>query len=301
MKAPPRRQSEFSRQALAVTDTDAGRMLPADFHYERFAPSPALAGYVEHFWIVNATTGEVARRDILIPNGRPTILLCLGDPGVRLDPRDGRRQPNGSALNGIGTRPVILEQSGHSRYLGAQLTPFGLAGFVPESLIDAAMPLAAWLGANEAATLLTAVRQAEFGRPAARTFERALEARFTALAPPRFGRLQRAVAAIDAARGMIDVVELCRQCEVGYDRLYRDFRDAVGLPPKQLIAITRYQNFVGQLLVASPGTGGLAQLALMQGYYDQAHASREFRKFTGVTQLTFRDTLNGIARLMHRD
>lgn len=276
-------------------------MLPADFHYERFVPSPELAGYVEHFWIVNATTGETARREILIPNGRPTILLCLGDPGLRIDPQDGSSAPNGSALTGIGTRPVILEQRGHSRYLGAQLTPFGLAAFVPQRLVNAARPLADWLGAEAAADLLGAVRQAGFGEPAARAFERTLSDRMKPLPAPLIRRLDRAIAAIDAARGMIEVAELCRVCGIGYDRLYRDFRDAVGLPPKQLIAITRYQNLVGNLLMASSGSGGLAQLALMRGYYDQAHANREFRKFTGVTQVTFRDTLNGIARLMHQD
>jgi len=94
------------------------------------------------------------------------------------------------------------------------------------------------------------------------------------------------------------VTDLLEMLGIGYDRLYRDFRRHVGIAPKPFIAIVRYQNLVGRLLAEGMGDG-LAQLALMQGYYDQAHANRDFRRFTGVTPTRFRETLNGIARMMH--
>lgn len=43
-----------------------------------------------------------------------------------------------------------------------------------------------------------------------------------------------------------------------------------------------------------------ALMAALAGYADQSHASREFSRFTGMTASTFRDTYDGIARLMAR-
>jgi AraC-like DNA-binding protein len=61
----------------------------------------------------------------------------------------------------------------------------------------------------------------------------------------------------------------------------------------------RYYAFVGNLL-SDNHQDPYALLASLQGYYDQAHASKEFRRFTGVTPSSFRQTLNSIARLMHQ-
>jgi AraC-like DNA-binding protein len=87
---------------------------------------------------------------------------------------------------------------------------------------------------------------------------------------------------------------------VHYTTLYRTFRKHVGLGPKQFGEIVRYYRFVGSLLISS-GNDPQALLAALQGYYDQAHADRDFKRFTGVTPTSFRTTLNNIARLMHRN
>jgi AraC-like DNA-binding protein len=42
-------------------------------------------------------------------------------------------------------------------------------------------------------------------------------------------------------------------------------------------------------------------LASLHGYYDQAHAARDFKRYTGVTASSFQQINNGIARLMHSD
>ncbi|HVE51842.1 MAG TPA: AraC family transcriptional regulator, partial [Ramlibacter sp.] len=63
-------------------------------------------------------------------------------------------------------------------------------------------------------------------------------------------------------------------------QLVARFRDAVGLPPKAYARVLRLQSALARL--GQPGAG-LADLALAAGYADQAHFSREFRGFAGVT------------------
>lgn len=271
--------------------------LPPGLVYERFAPASALTGYIEHFWVINADVGPVVRREILVPNGRPVILVNLAAPGERSDPITGTTISNDSAISGIMTRPVMISQSGRSRLVAAQPSPFGLAAFGAPPAVDTTIPLAAWLGA-EAAPLTARIAKAPFGEAAARCLEAALLARLDPLAPLSVDRLERAIALIEDVKGDIEVAVLAARLGTEYDPLYRDFRRHIGISPKTFIAITRYQTLVGALLAKGMGDG-LAQLALMQGYYDQAHANRDFRRFTGVTPTRFRDTLNGIAKMMH--
>jgi AraC-like DNA-binding protein len=71
--------------------------------------------------------------------------------------------------------------------------------------------------------------------------------------------------------------------ELGWSRkhLIAQFRDGVGLAPKTLSRVVRFNRVVRRL---RPGhAGSLAQLAFESGYYDQAHFIRDFRQFAGVT------------------
>ena len=71
-----------------------------------------------------------------------------------------------------------------------------------------------------------------------------------------------------------------------YTTFYRMFKNYVGIGPKLYLDIVRYYTFVGGLL--SDQMNDSDQLiALLEGYYDQAHASKEFRRFTSVPPNTF--------------
>ncbi len=97
----------------------------------------------------------------------------------------------------------------------------------------------------------------------------------------------------------MNIEELTRQFNMHYTTFYRMFKKHLGLGPKQFLDIVRYYTFVGRLL-NNVNNDPIALIAALQGYYDQAHASKEFRQFTGVTPNSFRMTLNNIARLMHQ-
>ncbi len=69
--------------------------------------------------------------------------------------------------------------------------------------------------------------------------------------------------------------------DVGWSRkhLTHRFREQVGLPPKVMARVLRFERAVALL---SGGTG-LAEAAFACGYYDQAHLNREFRALSGCT------------------
>jgi AraC-like DNA-binding protein len=64
-------------------------------------------------------------------------------------------------------------------------------------------------------------------------------------------------------------------------QLERNFKYYIGLSPKELLNIIRYK-FAQQLIQTRHPKRTLADIAFECGYYDQAHLSREIKKYTGV-------------------
>jgi AraC-like DNA-binding protein len=72
---------------------------------------------------------------------------------------------------------------------------------------------------------------------------------------------------------------------VSQQRLGQLFRDHVGLTPKELARVWRFQAAL-QLLQAAPHAGW-AERALACGYADQSHLVRDFHAFTGLAPVAF--------------
>lgn len=261
--------------------------------YERFPPSPGLADYVEHFWLIEADLGERRHEEILVPNGRPTLLLSLGDEGWRKDPHTGGEEPNCSGLTGIATGPVLIGQTGQVHLVAAQLSPFGPAALGLPCAIDRHMALDTLPGG---APLLAGIRAAGISRAAVERLDTMLLARLNPIPVGIVEILRNSYALLGEKPA--DARSWADRTGVSEDRLYRLFKVHIGISPKTALMIARYQALVGSVLGEERG-GGFAQLALLEGYYDQAHANRDFRRFTGVSPRQFRQTLNGIARMMH--
>ncbi|TDO44985.1 AraC-like DNA-binding protein [Kribbella sp. VKM Ac-2527] len=263
--------------------------------YLRFPPPPSLRDVVEHFWMVEGSGSAEVQRQILIPNGRPAFAVALAEPGFRHDPLSGARWRNEGSLFGIMTRPHVLSQSGPSSYVGAELKPWGVAALGrSDRLVDAVLPLDDWLGAGTTGRLAGGLRAVEFGASRADGLAAFLEPLVQVV---RFELVERAVDLVEKYRGTWTVAELGRALVTPYSTLHRTFHGLTGVGPKQFSEIVRYFHFVGELLDGPADAA--ATLAALHGYYDQAHAARDFKRYTGVSASSFLAVQNGIAALMH--
>ena len=90
-----------------------------------------------------------------------------------------------------------------------------------------------------------------------------------------------AVERIQEAGGALSIRAL--SSELGYSgkHVISMFRDQVGIPPKLLARIVRFDRLIRHF--RNGGGGAWSDLALEFGFYDQAHLVRDVRHFTGVT------------------
>jgi AraC-like DNA-binding protein len=241
----------------------------------RKSSSPAvrnLAGWYER------VDRRVVRREL--PGGRIVLVISFGPP---LDV-DGRSY--GSFVAGLHDTAAITEHAGVSHGVQAYLTPLGA-----ERLFRMPMGELANRGADLADLLDDADELAErlYEAPSWPARLALLETyidRRVAEAPPAPREIEWSWQRLLGTDGAVPVAELAQ--EVGWSRrhLAARFREHVGLPPKALARILRFERAAERLR----GGADLSDAALDSGYYDQAHFNRDFKAFAGVTPTQYRVT-----------
>ena len=119
----------------------------------------------------------------------------------------------------------------------------------------------------------------------------AWSARFQVLETFLLQRLARAAPApvpvawawrqLDDSRGRVSLATLAGEIGWSHRHFIARFRDQVGLPPRTVARILRFQR--AMTLLNQPGAVPLSRIALEAGYCDQAHLNRDFTSFAGTT------------------
>lgn len=249
--------------------------------YREFAPLPELAGFVNCIWTLEGRTSGNGEPEPVLPDGRPELILHFGDPFKRLE-WDGacERQPS-LLFAGQLTRQLLLRPTGNIVVLGVRFHPHGAAGIlaipqhelagVPIGLDAISMPLAQALrSAQESA--------ADLAEAAALVQHLLLRRIDRSRIDPR---VRFAVDAIGRTRGRLSIDGLADAAGVTCRHLERRFLSAVGVTPKRLARIARFQHAVRMLGRESPRRG--TETAAACGYADQSHFIRDFRRIAGCS------------------
>jgi AraC-like DNA-binding protein len=99
------------------------------------------------------------------------------------------------------------------------------------------------------------------------------------LAPARAG-LAALIADVAARRGRVRIDELLRRHALTGRSLERQFARLVGLTPKAFIDLTRFKHALVDLEIHG-GRRTLDRIARDCGYYDGAHMTNAFKRYTG--------------------
>ncbi|HEX4455301.1 MAG TPA: helix-turn-helix domain-containing protein [Kofleriaceae bacterium] len=183
------------------------------------------------------------------------------------------------------TQPVRLVSLGRTRMVGINFYVWGairLFGCMPTN-----DELSSIVPARLATTIARHLSRGELGA-AIDVLEQfiATRARAVDLAPS---------AAIDVATSLCDssghgsILGLAEMTGVSIRQLERQFRQQVGMSPKALARVIRFES-ARRRIEDAPETS-LTEIAYALGYADQAHFSREFRDLAWITPRAFRDEI----------
>jgi AraC-like DNA-binding protein len=230
-------------------------------------------------WTLEGDARELADMQPVLPDGRPEIVLHRGDPFDRIESGVAQRQP-AVIFAGQLLGPLTLRPTGVVAVIGIRLQPYGAAAFFDmpqEDLVGSTMAVDT-LSTRLARELEELRARADSVDAVAHAVRRWLERRVDDSGLDR--RVEASVRSIRDSRGLVRVDDLARQLGITARHLERRFKRIVGVSPKQLARITRFQCALQVLeRVDSPQRGTHA--ATMSGYADQAHFIRDFRQMAG--------------------
>lgn len=264
-----------------ATDPAFASRPPADFSgdlaglRQSMRPRVAALGWLDH----DAGAGM---HNASLPSDQFIVTLRCSDTP------EGR-ESMGPALHVVLT-PVreharIYPVAGRSQIAVAALTAWGMLSVFPEGVqgpFDVPLPLAELCGRARERELRLALDRCHSMDDCARAFGRwlevqALQAPTLPEAQQRVARTTLRVAAMNLAR--YDVQALAAQEGVTRRQLERDFRVHLGVSPGTYSRLVRFQR------AASAVSAGqrMVEAALDHGYADQAHMSRVFRAYAGLS------------------
>jgi AraC-like DNA-binding protein len=236
----------------------------------------ALRGLVrEYTGYVERSIAPLARQEV--PGGDVTLILSpdsvLSLPGSR----------HTSFVAALHDRSTVVEHPGRQQGVEVRLTPLGahaLFGFPMHELTNRVVELDDLIG-PEAHELVERIWEQPGWERRFALLDRAIAARAERarfIAPPE---LSWAWGQMRASAGRASVGGLAAELGWSHRRLIARFREAIGLTPKTLGRVLRFERVSGLLRdVEEPR---LAEVAFDCGYYDQAHLNRDFRQFAGTT------------------
>jgi AraC-like DNA-binding protein len=246
--------------------------------YREIIPQAPLNKHVECFWTLESSAPSTHPERIL-PDGCIELILNFGDRFSQHSDRTRKLQPK-NFLVGQMTGPIMISPSGPVQLIGIRFHPGGTLPFLRMPLhevTDQVVELGSLSSALER-NLLHAASESPVLAEKIRAIERFLT---MYLATSKYDSwLMNAAARIVDSRGLIAVDELAGDAGISSRQLERRFLREVGVGPKLLGRIIRFQQV---FRAVEQSSNAWAEIAIECGYYDQAHLIRDFNQFAQQT------------------
>ena len=248
-------------------------------HHEVEAPAE-LRDTIKCFWYNRMDFGGPASFEV-VPDGYAEIIFYFGS-ACSMVTEAGLQPLSSPFLVGLLNQPVLFHAQGQLEIIAVRCFPwtvFELLGLPPAQdgvrvvahpIAQLQAPLTEWLRAGQVAEAL------------AQAAEYFLSARWR---PAPSELLGKAGGALRAAHGTLPVREVAAAAHATMRTLERKFKQAAGYTVKDVSGLMRFEQ-VRNHLWHNP-KANLAGLAQELGYADQAHLSREFKRYSGTTPAAF--------------
>ncbi len=250
--------------------------------YKTYVPHPQLAPFVKCYWRLEAPATNDGGRERIFPDGCLELVFHLGDL-FRKHPASGAShiQPR-AFVHGQLCRFMDIEPIGYTNIFAIRFQPHGPGAFLPMPVyeITGLTPTLAECWGQEGRLLEERIANAVSDSERIAVIEsfltRKLDKHVTGDAA-----MSWCVGHILGNGGYTRIDALATTLNVSIRQLERRFINTIGIQPKQLSRIARFQAALRQL--EQRAFTNLTQVAHDNGFHDQAHFIRDFQNFTGLS------------------
>lgn len=249
--------------------------------YQEFELPEALQDAIKCSWHASIEFGEIPSSFEILPDGYAEIVFHFGS-ACSISTADGWQPLPSPFLMGLLNQPVLLHAQNRLEVIGIRCYPwtvFELLGLpsgqggmrvFEHPIAQLQAPLAKWMQAGKVAEALAEVT---------RYF---LQAKMGIATD---GLLAKAGVAMSEANGTLPVSQVAAAAHATVRTLERKFKQAAGYTVKDVSGLMRIEQARNHLWLHPAAS--LAGLAQELGYADQAHLSREFKRYSGTTPAAF--------------
>ncbi len=255
--------------------------------YQTYEPHSDLATIVKCYWTLEVPAQKENQRQLILPDGCVDMCFILGDDIKRYTTAGGTLiQPRQMLLGQI-TEQFYIEPTGYVNTFAVRFYPYGFANFVGLPLNELAnkeTPLNKLFGDDKAGRLSEEITEAKTASQRINIVEAFLFERLNEKATID-NIVRSTIDTMFLSRGSKSVSAILKDDPTKRRQLERKFIKQIGISPKQLGKVIRLQAALKMLLNRETDT--LTGIAYENGYYDQAHFTKDFKEFTGVTPKDF--------------
>jgi AraC-like DNA-binding protein len=254
--------------------------------YRTLPPPAHLEPFVDCIWLLAASEGGGdPQPEIVLPDGKTELIVHFGDAFLKLEGDTYERQAR-VLMSGQLTERIMLKPTGEIGVVSIRFKAAGAARFFDlpyESLVDRVVDFAGFEPALSAAIHERIARCGSHDERLAAMIAM-LEDRLTQESREDIF-IRQACQYIFSSEGEYSAQDLVKLIGYSERQIERKFKKQVGITPKTLSRIVRFQKFLAT--TRTPNTLTLADAAAACGYYDQSHFIRDFTKFSGVSPMKY--------------
>jgi AraC-like DNA-binding protein len=255
--------------------------------YGTYAPDRLLSPYIKLYWTLEDFDASMCpARERIFPDGRVELLFHYGNLFQKyIDDDQVRNQPR-SFLHGQIRHFMDVRPTGKIGIFSVRFEPHGLYPFLKQDvskLTDHTISTYELWGV-EGQLLEERIVAADTTAVRIQVIEKFLLQRMRPL-KMRQDDIDYCIKLIDYSDGLISVEKLSSEVNLSRRHLERKFIERVGITPKLLARITRFQKTLN--MIETNSSKSLTTVAYEGGFYDQSHFIRDFKEFTGYNPNTY--------------